>query len=600
MVVPPPREVVFEASQNRHRTRNAGVVVPKHSVKRAELGLEANRNGSGRNGAGRDEDGQSRRRWAGDVHILTEAQSDTSDAAKVGDEEVPLANHRRSFYDTPAWLVSTVFHLFLLLILALVTPLRNEPGTLLLSAAQTQPRDAPALAEFAIESIAIDAFPEMEEIESDVDMEPSVRDIVVENPVETTPTPLQVDDLFSAYTIRSGATVIPNFEAPGSKGDVGSIRDGMFSGRTGAMKQRLLESAGGTELTEQAVALGLAWLKRQQHYDGSWSLMGPYRDGGRVDSKTAATAMAMLAFMGAGNTHREGPYSEELLRAVKWLISQQDSTGWMANNSQHNHKMYAQAQATIALCELYGMTGESWLRPRAQLACDFASLAQSPPGGWRYEPHYDSDTSVTGWFVMGLQSGIAAGLEVDPLVFDRVDQYLNSVEASYGAAYAYQRGDPQSRAMSAEGLLCRQYLGWKPNSGPMTKGLQSLVMNEPIDLDRRDVYYWYYATQAIHHFGGPLWEQWNDRMRVVLPASQQRQAPEAGSWSPQGDAWGHSGGRLYTTCLSLYCLEVYYRHMPLYQPQEQDAAKNEAVVEPPESTEGDSLQETTDGDEPLF
>ena len=75
--------------------------------------------------------------------------------------------------------------------------------------------------------------------------------------------------------------------------------------------------------------------------------------------------------------------------------------------------MYAQAQATIAICELYGMTKDSWLRPRAELAIKFAEKSQSPEGGWRYEPNFDSDTSVTGWFVMALESGRAGGLEVN-------------------------------------------------------------------------------------------------------------------------------------------------------------------------------------------
>ncbi len=42
---------------------------------------------------------------------------------------------------------------------------------------------------------------------------------------------------------------------------------------------------------------------------------------------------------------------------------------------------------------------------------------------------------------------------------------------------------------------------------------------------------------------------------------------EAGSWDPMKpseDEWARYGGRLYVTCLSLYMLEVYYRHLPLY------------------------------------
>jgi hypothetical protein len=54
-------------------------------------------------------------------------------------------------------------------------------------------------------------------------------------------------------------------------------------------------------------------------------------------------------------------------------------------------------------------------------------------------------------------------------------------------------------------------------------------------------------------------------MRVLLPRAQVKAGREKGSWAPQGDQWGQNAGRLYTTCLSIYCLEVYYRHMPLYK-----------------------------------
>ena len=81
----------------------------------------------------------------------------------------------------------------------------------------------------------------------------------------------------------------------------------------------------------------------------------------------------------------------------------------------------------------------------------------------------------------------------------------------------------------------------------------------------RDVYYWYYATQVLHHYGGSPWRRWNEVMRVELPKAQVKEGREDGSWAPQMDRWGRNSGRLYTTCMSLYCLEVYYRHMPLYR-----------------------------------
>jgi len=125
-------------------------------------------------------------------------------------------------------------------------------------------------------------------------------------------------------------------------------------------------------------------------------------------------------------------------------------------------------------------------------------------------------------------------------------------------------GDVATPSMTAEGLLCRQYMGADRNMLGMSRSLASLATNHPINMQQPDVYYWYYATQSLHHFGGPTWTRWNDQLKVQLPASQVNGGREKGSWSPQGDAWGRHAGRLYTTCFSIFCLEVYYRHMPLY------------------------------------
>jgi hypothetical protein len=64
---------------------------------------------------------------------------------------------------------------------------------------------------------------------------------------------------------------------------------------------------------------------------------------------------------------------------------------------------------------------------------------------------------------------------------------------------------------------------------------------------------------------GKPWKDWNEEMRVMLPAHQEKRGRERGSWDPKGDRWGDAGGRLYVTCLSLYVLEVYYRHLPMYR-----------------------------------
>ena len=330
------------------------------------------------------------------------------------------------------------------------------------------------------------------------------------------------------------------------------------------MKNSLLTKYGGTTTTEASVGQSLEWLKRNQLSDGSWSLAGPFTSGAPSDGRVAATAMALLAFQGAGHTTAAGKYRKQVQNGWRALLAAQDRDGNFYRGSLNEERSYSQGLATIAVCEIYGMTKSRTFRGPAQKAVDYAVKTQAPEGGWRYIPGVDSDTSVTGWYVMGLQSARMAGLEVPVPTLPRVGAYLDTVALDGGSFYKYQPArQASSPSTTAVGLLCRQYLGWEQNDPRLVKGAQFLV-EHGIDWKNRDVYYWYYATQVLHHLGGDSWDRWNLVMREVLPSYQVKDGKEEGSWNPDGDRWGTQGGRLYTTCLSTYMLETYYRHLPLY------------------------------------
>ena len=90
------------------------------------------------------------------------------------------------------------------------------------------------------------------------------------------------------------------------------------------------------------------------------------------------------------------------------------------------------------------------------------------------------------------------------------------------------------------------------------------------------LYYNYYATQVMIHYGGPSWPKWNEQLRDFLIASQARRGPANGSWyfDNPDDLGTRSGGRLYCTAMAAMTLEVYYRHMPLYNPKKVEQAKD--------------------------
>jgi hypothetical protein len=153
--------------------------------------------------------------------------------------------------------------------------------------------------------------------------------------------------------------------------------------------------------------------------------------------------------------------------------------------------------------------------------------------------------------------------------------FLDGAQSHDGARYGYQRGHSPTPTMTAEALLCRMYLGWNKSNPAVEDGVRWLLENHPPEHDRPNIYYWYYATQTMHHFGGPEWDEWNLRMRDVLVDTQETQGHAAGSWRPRGDH-ASAGGRIYMTSLAVCSLEVYYRHLPIFKRIELDGTATAA------------------------
>jgi hypothetical protein len=223
--------------------------------------------------------------------------------------------------------------------------------------------------------------------------------------------------------------------------------------------------------------------------------------------------------------------------------------------------MYAHAIATLALCEAYAMTGAENLAGPAQAAIDFIVNAQHEKGGWRYQPGEPGDTTVTGWQIAALKSGLLAHLKVPYDVWRKASAFLDSVQLERGATYGYQGTSQMTSTTTAIGLFGRMMLGWPHDHRPLRKGMARVAARKP---NQSHIYFNYYATMILHHFGGKGWDRWNVRMREYLVKNQRRGSHETGSWY-FAEPHSHRGGRLYTTTMAIMTLEVYYRYMPLYQ-----------------------------------
>ncbi len=358
------------------------------------------------------------------------------------------------------------------------------------------------------------------------------------------------------------------------------------------------DSAGGggpPPLTEETIELGLAFLAKHQMPDGSWSFSnfgrgqrGYENESAALESDTAATGLALLAFQGGGYTHQHGKYKDTVRKALEFLMRNQRADGDLyvrtGGPSDAAMWLYSHGVASLAMCEAFGMTQDAALKAPTQKALDFIINGQHKTrGGWRYSPSYGSDTSVTGWMMMALKSGELAGLAVPSDTFRNVERWLDMAQKSPAERHQYVYNPlapdtPQQRhgrrpnpTMTSVGLLMRLYTGWRRDNPHIVAGAEYLLSNPPEIGTRRepqrDTYYWYYATQVLFHMGGDYWKAWNEQLHPMLLASQEKTGPMAGSWNPRTpvpDRWGPHCGRLYVTTLNLLSLEVYYRHLPLY------------------------------------
>ncbi|MCA9105824.1 MAG: terpene cyclase/mutase family protein [Planctomycetales bacterium] len=374
-------------------------------------------------------------------------------------------------------------------------------------------------------------------------------------------------------TLGAPSESTPQFESTvraASSSDLRSMTNlpagGGMEGRSSGRRQELLEREGGTAGSEEAVKRGLEWLAAHQHEDGSWwfdlrrgPCRGRCRHSGTVGSSTAATGLALLCFLGHGETPEEGEYSEVVRKGLYYLQSRIRFTAKGADLQEGT--MYGHAIATLAFTEAYGMTQDPTFRDLAQSAIDFICAAQGPNGGWRYSPGQPGDMTVSGWQMMALHSAHLSRLNVPHETTTAFSEFLDNTQLRYGALYRYLPEEEEEKpSPTAIGLLCRMYMGWPRTVTPIREGAAYLADLGP---SRTDLYFDYYATQMLHHFGDPHWESWNEKMREHLIRTQERSGHEAGSWH-FGDPHGDQGGRLYSTAMAIMTLEVYYRYLPLY------------------------------------
>ncbi|MBK8208038.1 MAG: terpene cyclase/mutase family protein [Planctomycetes bacterium] len=391
-------------------------------------------------------------------------------------------------------------------------------------------------------------------------------------------------------TVGQSPATLPGGGATGSRGQ---------SRRADGLRKH-----GGGSDTEDAVEMGLAWLAKVQDHDGRWDsdgYMTHYLPGapqhermaegvGMARNDVGITALCLLAFTGAGHDHLEGKYAGTVKAARDWLLSRQraDDGGFGLPTDTYRPTFYGHAIATLALCDLYMLTGDEKLRTPVQRAVNYLCDCQGDGGGWDYAQRYPGDTrwnrperddlSISGWAMLALTAAREAGLKVPVDSLVKLAGLMREATRKDGEAiYADQgvREFHRGMGMLAVSNLSRRLLGEAGDSPMQTRQRERMSATPPnwkaaSELEGSNMYYWYYGSLALMvgrdaDGGEDRWRKWNIELKKTLLPNQNKSGPRRGSFDPGGDYWAQAGGgRLYSTALCVLMLEIYYRYEPEY------------------------------------
>ncbi len=353
---------------------------------------------------------------------------------------------------------------------------------------------------------------------------------------------------------------------------------------------------GATPESERMVSAGLDWLKRHQEDDGSWSCSNfrrrckevndnPYRceNKGNALYDVGVSALAVLAFLGAGRTDADGPDTDTVQRGLSWLKSQQDARGLIGSTEDQRY-MYGHVIATNVMVEAAALNPAGGWRACADKALDYLLKMQAKKQGWRYgEKSQDSDVTVTAWAVMALKTADVAHIRSATSVIGDASNFVKSVtdEKTFHVGYLSKMDGPfrldeqgerfpksESESTTACGMVIKILGGEEPRISSLIRAQSKRCLDKPPAWKRDegviDIYYWHFATLAMFQLAGEEWMTWRN---AIFDAAQRAQVSEGcarGSFDPL-DPWTRFGGRIYSTAMMTLTLESGYRYGRLFK-----------------------------------
>ena len=344
---------------------------------------------------------------------------------------------------------------------------------------------------------------------------------------------------------------------------------------------------------DASVERGLAWLASKQQEDGSFESIEA--------GQPAITSFCLMAFLAQGESPADGQYQQQLVRAVDFIVSQQQPNGLIAATAPdaipiprvEDHKtiggpsVYNHAISGLALCESYGQCQpEQAERIAPVIEKAIAATLEMQrwkrsrkvnEGGWRYlDTQYSdgADLSVTGWQLMFLRSAKNAGFDVPEENIESAVRYIGNcfIKDENRRVHAYLARSPSTctRAMAGAGVLALAHAGKHGSEQAIASGEWILKRGfkkynddtPPYGMSwLRDRFHYgsFLCTQAMFQLGGKYWEQFYPPLVDTLLANQQQD----GAWPPERAEKRY--GSCYSTSLCILSLSVPNQMLPIFQ-----------------------------------
>jgi hypothetical protein len=331
---------------------------------------------------------------------------------------------------------------------------------------------------------------------------------------------------------------------------------------------------------QEATNKALDWLARQQARDGHWEAAGG-------QFATAMTGIAGMALLMEGSTIREGKYSNNIRRAVDYLVQHTQSNGLIGEVNAPNQGLgylYGHGFSILFLAQIYGEEEDVERRRRLEdlltRAVDFCCKSQTSRGGWGYLSAADGNDfdegSVSVTQIQALRAARNAGIVVPRQTIDKTHEYLKKCTTSRGGLiYSLQTGSGPERPTITVAAIASMFSTGEYTSPLAKRWLKFVQPQVPVDRVGTDQfghseYTHYYYAQVIYMLGEDGYAKMfpeskeSDRLtwskyKKAFFAFLERKQNSDGSWT------GTAIGQVYTTSCYLTILQLDKGALPFYQ-----------------------------------